>query len=101
MRAFLPAVGNAPHQLGLDRVGGLSRRHAGAVADTEDMRVDGDCRMSEGLVQNDIRGLAPDPGSACSASRSSGTTPPCVSIRISDRRWTFFALVLNSPTVRM
>ena len=61
MRAFLPAVGNPPHQFRFDRVGGLSRRHAGAVSDTEDMRVDGDCRMSEGLVQHDIGGLAPDP----------------------------------------
>ena len=62
MRAFLPAVGNPPYQLGFDRVRGLSRRHAGAVTDTEDMRVDGDCRMSEGFVQHDIGGLAPNPG---------------------------------------
>ena len=45
--------------------------------------------------------LRPTPGSFSSASRSAGTSPPCSSSRICDSAITFFALVRNSPMVRM
>ena len=38
----------------------LARRQAGAIADAENMRVDGHCRLAEGDVEHDIRGLAAD-----------------------------------------
>jgi hypothetical protein len=45
--------------------------------------------------------LRPTPGSACSASRSAGTSPPCFSSRIRESATTFFALVRNRPMVLM
>ena len=45
--------------------------------------------------------LRPTPGSASSASRERGTCPPCRSIRIAQVANRFFALLRNSPMVRM
>jgi len=44
----------------LDRARVLARRHAGAVGDAEDMRIDRDRRFAEGDVEHDVGGLAPD-----------------------------------------
>ncbi len=40
----------------------LAGRDPGAVADAEDMRVDGDGRFAERDVKDDIGGLTPDAG---------------------------------------
>src|SRR5262249_6843877 len=45
-----------------DRENGLARSQIGAIADSEDMGVDRDGRLSERDVENDIGGLAPGPG---------------------------------------
>ena len=45
--------------------------------------------------------LRPTPGSASSASRSRGTSPLCCSTSIRLSAITFFALVRNSPIVRI
>ena len=52
-------------------------REPGPVRHPEDVGVDGDGRLTEGDVEDDIGGLAADPGSSSSAARSSGTLPPC------------------------
>ena len=53
-------LGNDLFELSLDLVDGLARRKAGAVADAEDMRVDGKCFLTESSVENNICCLAPD-----------------------------------------
>ena len=45
---------------GLDLVDILARREAGAVADSEDVGVDGEGFLPERGVQHDVGGLAPD-----------------------------------------
>ncbi len=49
-------------ELGLDVINGLARREAGAVADAEDMSVDGKGFLPESSVEDDVCGLAADAG---------------------------------------
>ena len=63
-------------ELGLDLVDRLARREAGAVADAEDVRVDGERLLAEGGVEDDVGGLSADAGQPCSSSRVRGTSPP-------------------------
>ncbi len=51
-----------PLQPRLNLVHRLAGREAGAVRDPEDMCVDSDGRLAEGLVQHDIGRLAPHAG---------------------------------------
>jgi len=53
-------LGNDLFELSLDLVDGLARRKAGAVADAEDMRVDGKSFLAESSVQDTICSLAAD-----------------------------------------
>ena len=62
MRPFFPGIGHTPDKLCLDGVGCLAGGHAGAVADTENMRVDGDGGLAKGLVQHHIRRFPADTG---------------------------------------
>ena len=89
-------------ELRLDLVDGLAGREAGAVADAEDVGVDGEGLRAEGGVHHHIGGLAADAGQrlqrfavrrhlAADAVRSAPR----------DRAMTFFALVLNRPIVLM
>ena len=54
MRALFPGIGDPPHKLDLDSVRCLAGCHACAIANPEDMRVDGNGRVSKGLVQHHI-----------------------------------------------
>jgi hypothetical protein len=47
-------------KLGLDDIDGLARREAGAVANPEDVRVDGEGFLTERGVEDDVGGLAAD-----------------------------------------
>jgi hypothetical protein len=47
---------------GFDLIGCLARGEAGAVADAEDVGIDGERLFAPGGVENDIGGFAPDPG---------------------------------------
>jgi hypothetical protein len=47
-------------ELGLDDVDRLAGREAGAVADPENVGVDGESFLTERSVENDVRGLAAD-----------------------------------------
>ena len=49
-------------QLGLDVVDGLAGREAGAVADAEHMRVDGEGLLAEGGIEDDVCRLAANAG---------------------------------------
>ena len=49
-------------ELRLNLIHGLARREAGAVADTEHVGVDREGFLAPGRVQDDVGGLAPDPG---------------------------------------
>ncbi|GAA3891532.1 hypothetical protein GCM10022276_08330 [Sphingomonas limnosediminicola] len=49
-------------ELGLYLIRCLTRREAGAVADAEDMRVDGERLLAEGGVEHDVRGLTANTG---------------------------------------
>ena len=53
-------LGHALQQLQLDLERVLAGRQAGAVADAEDVRVDGDGRLAEGHVHHHVGGLAAD-----------------------------------------
>ena len=60
-----PVVGAVPvffwrdaFEAGFDLVGRLAGREAGAIGDAENMRVNGDGRLAERFVEDDIRGLA-------------------------------------------
>ena len=55
MRALFPGIGDPAHKLDLDSVRCLAGCHACAIANPEDMRVDGNGRVSKGLVQHHIR----------------------------------------------
>ena len=62
MAVVHPIGGNAFDQFVFDRLHRFARRHAGAVADAEDMGVDRHRRLAERYVQHNVRGLAPDAG---------------------------------------
>ena len=62
-------------ELRFDLVDILAGREPGAVADSEDMRVDRERLLAPGGVEDDVRRLRPTPGSACSSSRVRGTSP--------------------------
>ena len=49
-----------PFQLGFDLFDGFAGSQAGAVADAEDMRVDGKSFLAESSVQDNICSLAAD-----------------------------------------
>jgi hypothetical protein len=49
-------------ELRLDGVDRLAGRESGAVADPEDVGVDGERLLAEGGVEHDVGGLAPDSG---------------------------------------
>src|SRR5437763_4217869 len=49
-------------ELGLDLEGRLAGCHAGPIADTEDMRVDGDSRLTKCNVEHDVCRFAADAG---------------------------------------
>ena len=53
-------------RVGIERLLNLPRRSAGrepgTVGDPEDMCIDGDLRLAEYHVENDVRGLASDTG---------------------------------------
>ena len=51
-------------ELVLDFARGAARGQPGAIADAKDMSIDRDRRFTEGDVEHDVRGLAPDPGQA-------------------------------------
>jgi len=64
-----PVVGVSAERLrddllepGFDFIDGLARREAGSVADSEDVRVDGEGLFPERGVENDVGGLAADAG---------------------------------------
>ena len=77
-----------------------ARRQPGAVADAEQMRVDGDGRLAEGDVEHDIGGLAADAGQRFRAPRgSAGTSEPNSAISLSASARTFFALLRKRPMV--
>lgn len=61
MSVLLERLGCHFFQLQLDRQGGLARRQAGAVGYAEDMRVDGDGRLSEGGIEDNVGGLPANP----------------------------------------
>ena len=62
VRVAPEGLGNQLFELGFDCVRGLVWSKAGAVADPEDVSVDGECFVAPGGVENDIGGLAPDAG---------------------------------------
>ena len=78
----------------LDRPGRRSRRQAGAVADAEDMGVDGQGRVGEGDVQHHIGGLAADPRQGLEDVAVDRHRAAMRSISIWLRRMMFLALVL-------
>jgi len=49
-------------KLDFDRLDIVARRQPGAVADTEDVGIDGERLLAERGVEHDIGGLAPDSG---------------------------------------
>ncbi len=53
---------HAPQQPLLDRQRRAPRRQPAAVGDAKDMRVDGDRRLAESDVEDDVGGFAADPG---------------------------------------
>jgi len=62
VRVLLELVGHELQQSLLDLQRVLPGRDVGAIGDPENMRIDGDRRLSERHVQNDIRGFATDAG---------------------------------------
>jgi hypothetical protein len=62
MRIAAKGLGDDLLELGFDLVHRLSRREAGAVADAEDMGVDGERLLAVRGVEDDVGGLAADPG---------------------------------------
>src|SRR5262245_52493665 len=60
VRIALELVRHELQKLRLDFLDGLSGRQMGAIADTEDVPVDGDRRLPERRVEHNVRGLAPD-----------------------------------------
>ena len=54
--------GHEPRQALLDCAHRATRGQAQAIGDPEDVGVDGDGRLPEGGVQDDVRGLASDAG---------------------------------------
>ena len=51
------------------------------------------------MLSTTLAVLRPTPGSASSASRERGTSPPCSAISFCESATTFFALVRNRPMV--
>src|SRR5260370_17248139 len=62
MRVLLGGVGPALSGAELDGGGRLAGGEAGAVAHAKNMGIDGDRLFAEGDVEDDVRGLASDPG---------------------------------------
>ena len=60
MRVLAELLGHALQQLQLDLERVLAGSETGAVADTEDVRVDGDGRLAERHVHDNVRRLAAD-----------------------------------------
>ena len=60
MRVAAEGLGNDLFELRFDLGDSLARRESGAVADAEDVRVDGERLFAERGVQDDVRGLAAD-----------------------------------------
>jgi len=62
MRVPAEGLGNDPFEPGLDFIDILSGRETGAIADTEDVRVDREGFLAEGRIENDIGCLPSDAG---------------------------------------
>ncbi len=79
----------------------LARCQSGAVGDAEDMRVDGDGRLAEGGVENDIGGLAADTGQGFKRGAVFRNFAAVLFTRMAQVLRMFSALVLNRPMVLM
>ena len=83
----------------------LVRRLAGCqpepVADPEDMRVDRDGRLAERMLSTTLAVLRPTPGSFGQQRRVVRAPRRHVAISACDSAMTFFALLRQSPIVRM
>ena len=99
--AALEPVGDHRVQPHLDRFRGSAGGQAGAVGQPEHMRIDRDRRLAEGLVEDDIGGLAADAGQCLQRRPARGTSPPWRSSSIALSASTFLALVRYSPMLLM
>ena len=79
------------HLLDLER--GLAGSEAGAVADAEEMGVDGDGRLAEGDVEDDIGGLAADAGQRLEGLAIARNLPAMPPTSAFESAMMFFALV--------
>ena len=95
-------LGHALQQFQLDLERVLARRQAGAVADAEDVGVDGDGRLAEGHVHHHVGGLAADAGQRLQllvGVRHLAAVALDQQLRLS--AITFLALMRNRPMVLM
>ena len=99
MGMIQPFSGNAFDQLGLNLIDVLAGRHAGAVAEAEDMGIDAIVGWSNAMLRTTLAVLRPTPGSLTSSSRVCGISPPKSAISILHSAITFFALLRYRPMV--
>jgi hypothetical protein len=88
-------------ELALDFVHILARCKAGAVGDRKMCVSTAMVGWPKAVLRTTLAVLRPTPGKASSASRDSGTSPPCSSIRMRQVSMTFLALVRYRPMVWM
>ena len=76
MRMQLKIGWNVIFDCAFHRFDGFTRCDTGAIADAENVRVNGLGRVFPPHVQNDVGRFAPHTGSDCKAAREQGTSPP-------------------------